>query len=147
MACLVVCLVCISCERGGDGPVVGVQGEASSMDYRIFFKEGEKAISPWHDIPLSAGGNLYNFVCEIPKESDAKMECATVRPSPRCSALPVRPAADLRGDIENVLNTTLTHNVVYVVASTGTRPCHSSASRQRPRSGALPLWSLRAAAA
>ena len=56
-----------------------MQGEANSMDYRIFFKDGEKTISPWHDIPLSAGGNLYNFVCEIPKESDAKMECATVR--------------------------------------------------------------------
>lgn len=105
------------------------------MDYRIFFKEGEKAISPWHDIPLSAGGNLYNFVCEIPKESDAKMECATVRPSPRCSALPVRPAADLRRSIDNVLNTSLNRNEVYVVASTGTRPC--SASRQRPPSGAL----------
>ena len=51
------------------------------MDYRIFFKETDKTISPWHDIPLSAGGNLYNFVCEIPKETDAKMECATVRPS------------------------------------------------------------------
>eukprot|EP01025_Chloroclados_australasicus_P046711 TRINITY_DN5156_c1_g1_i2.p1 TRINITY_DN5156_c1_g1~~TRINITY_DN5156_c1_g1_i2.p1 ORF type:complete len:262 (+),score=38.72 TRINITY_DN5156_c1_g1_i2:152-937(+) len=45
--------------------------------FRMFFKEGDKTISPWHDIPLTAGSGLYNFVCEIPKESDAKMECAT----------------------------------------------------------------------
>jgi hypothetical protein len=49
------------------------------MDWRMFFSEGGKQISPWHDIPLSAGGNTYNFVCEIPKETDAKMECTLVR--------------------------------------------------------------------
>ena len=36
-------------------------------------------MSPWHDIPLYAGEGLLNFVCEIPKESAAKMEVATVR--------------------------------------------------------------------
>lgn len=35
-------------------------------------------ISPWHDIPLQAKDGLYNFVCEIPKETSAKMEVATV---------------------------------------------------------------------
>jgi inorganic pyrophosphatase len=34
-------------------------------------------VSPWHDIPLKAGDGLYNFICEIPKETSAKMEVAT----------------------------------------------------------------------
>ena len=48
-----------------------------SMDFRIFYKKGGKTISPWHDIPLSDDGETFNFVCEIPKESSAKMEVAT----------------------------------------------------------------------
>ncbi len=36
-------------------------------------------ISPWHDIPLQGKDGTYNFVCEIPKETAAKMEVATVR--------------------------------------------------------------------
>ena len=39
-----------------------------------------QSISPWHDIPLNAENGQLNFVCEIPKESSAKMEVATVRP-------------------------------------------------------------------
>lgn len=35
-------------------------------------------ISTWHDIPLYQEGGLLNFICEIPKETSAKMECATV---------------------------------------------------------------------
>jgi hypothetical protein len=35
-------------------------------------------ISPWHDIPLQGKDGTYNFVCEIPKETAAKMEVATV---------------------------------------------------------------------
>ncbi|RID73152.1 hypothetical protein BRARA_B00320 [Brassica rapa] len=34
-------------------------------------------VSPWHDIPLSLGDGVYNFIVEIPKESKAKMEVAT----------------------------------------------------------------------
>ena len=34
-------------------------------------------ISPWHDIPLRAGDGLFNMVCEIPKNTNAKMEVAT----------------------------------------------------------------------
>lgn len=52
------------------------------MGFRMFFKDGEKTISPWHDIPLKSSAGAYNFVCEIPKESDAKMECAIVRLAP-----------------------------------------------------------------
>lgn len=60
-----------------------VQGDIDSMDWRMHFSESGKKISPWHDIPLSAGGNTYNFVCEIPKETKAKMECALVRHHPQ----------------------------------------------------------------
>ena len=35
-------------------------------------------VSPWHDVPLEAGAGTYNFICEIPKETSAKMEVATV---------------------------------------------------------------------
>jgi hypothetical protein len=52
----------------------------------MFFMEGNTKISPWHDIPLKAGSGAYNFVCEIPKESSAKMECAIVR---RCLVAPL----------------------------------------------------------
>ena len=34
-------------------------------------------ISPWHEIPLYAGEGNLNFICEIPKETSAKMEVAT----------------------------------------------------------------------
>lgn len=40
-------------------------------------------VSPWHDVPLESGNGTYNFICEIPKETSAKMEVATVRPAPR----------------------------------------------------------------
>lgn len=44
-----------------------------------------KDISAWHDVPLQNEDGSFNFVCEIPKETAAKMEVATVRPmTPRC---------------------------------------------------------------
>ena len=37
-------------------------------------------VSAWHDIPLFCGPSGYfNYVCEIPRETSAKMELATVR--------------------------------------------------------------------
>jgi len=38
-----------------------------------------KKISPWHDIPLFAdsGKQIYNYICEIPKNTNAKMEIST----------------------------------------------------------------------
>lgn len=38
----------------------------------------DKVISCWHEIPLWAGEDELHFICEIPKESAAKMEVATV---------------------------------------------------------------------
>lgn len=56
-----------------------MQGEANTFDYRVFVEEKGQRVSLWHDIPLEAGNGLYNFIVEIPKESAAKMEAATVR--------------------------------------------------------------------
>jgi len=53
------------------------QGPKESLDYRIFFKQSGKQISPWHEIPLFAGEGNIHFICEIPKETSAKMEVAT----------------------------------------------------------------------
>lgn len=74
------------------------QGEPNTTDFRVFIQDksmcvcvevwvlhphkllsGGTTVSPWHDIPLKADGNLFHFVCEIPKETAAKMEVATVR--------------------------------------------------------------------
>eukprot|EP00878_Enallax_costatus_P030625 GHUV01033380.1.p2 GENE.GHUV01033380.1~~GHUV01033380.1.p2 ORF type:complete len:119 (-),score=29.89 GHUV01033380.1:691-1047(-) len=38
----------------------------------------DKTISCWHEIPLWAGEEELHFICEIPKETAAKMEVATV---------------------------------------------------------------------
>ena len=54
-----------------------IAGETGTESYRLFFEDGGKRISPWHDIPLKAGDGLYNFVNEIPKYTKAKMEVAT----------------------------------------------------------------------
>ena len=54
------------------------QGEANSFDYRVFVEEKGQKISLWHDIPLYAEDGLVNFIVEIPKETSAKMESATV---------------------------------------------------------------------
>ena len=63
------------------------------MEWRMFFRDGDKRISPWHDIPLKASNGAYNFVCEIPKESSAKMECAIVRHLLLADHLPLHLAA------------------------------------------------------
>jgi len=56
-------------------------GSFPSVEYRIFFTEGAKTISPWHDVPLYNGDGTLNAIIEIPKESKAKMEVATDEPS------------------------------------------------------------------
>jgi inorganic pyrophosphatase len=54
-------------------------GDHPSLDFRVFYNYDGKRISPWHDIPMSAGKsedgqNLYHFICEIPLGTTAKME-------------------------------------------------------------------------
>ncbi|KAG5187106.1 inorganic pyrophosphatase [Tribonema minus] len=56
------------------------KGAVDTQEYRVFFNDKGKDISPWHDIPLKGEGELYNFVCEIPKFTKAKMEIATKEP-------------------------------------------------------------------
>jgi inorganic pyrophosphatase len=53
-----------------------ITGEAGTDSFRVVFKDGDKTISPWHDIPLK-NGDLYNFINEIPKYTKAKMEVST----------------------------------------------------------------------
>jgi len=57
------------------------KGTPETLEYRIAFKQGEKTISCWHEIPLYAGDGLLHFICEIPKETAAKMEVATDEPA------------------------------------------------------------------
>lgn len=46
--------------------------------YRMTFHENGEQISPWHDIPLKTGtDDIYNFICEIPKNTKPKMEINT----------------------------------------------------------------------
>jgi len=56
-------------------------GEAGTLGYRVHFRYDDggsvKRVSPWHDIPLHAGGGMLHFVCEIPRGSRRKFEVAT----------------------------------------------------------------------
>lgn len=53
------------------------KGDFPSLEFRIFFNEDGKPVSPWHGVPLKNADGTFNFICEIPKESKAKMEVAT----------------------------------------------------------------------
>ena len=57
------------------------EGQVDTTDFRVFLKTADdQKVSPWHDVPLyveGKGENYCNFYCEIPKETSAKMECAT----------------------------------------------------------------------
>ena len=59
-----------------------MQGDSSTTDYRVFLQQEGRDISSWHDIPLRNADGTLNFVCEIPKETAAKMEVATVSSRP-----------------------------------------------------------------
>lgn len=55
-----------------------IEGETGTESFRVFLTDDGSKKSPWHDVPLYCGsGDSVNFFCEIPKETDAKMECAT----------------------------------------------------------------------
>lgn len=42
-----------------------VVGEQATESFRLAFKEGDKPISPWHDIDLKNEDGTYNMVCKI----------------------------------------------------------------------------------
>ena len=53
-------------------------GDFPSLEFRVFFQDESGAkVSPWHDVPLKNADGSMNFICEIPKETKAKMEVAT----------------------------------------------------------------------
>jgi inorganic pyrophosphatase len=54
-------------------------GEFPSLDFRMFVTDeaSDAQISAWHGVPLKNADGSYNFICEIPKETKAKMEVAT----------------------------------------------------------------------
>lgn len=55
------------------------EGTQGTLEFRLRFKDDNgNEISPWHDIPLSAGKpDVFNAIIEIPKMTKAKMEVAT----------------------------------------------------------------------
>lgn len=68
----------IARQKGSKFRLMTVQGDSNSFEYRVFVEEQGSPVSVWHDIPLYAENGLVNMVVEIPKESSAKMEAATV---------------------------------------------------------------------
>jgi inorganic pyrophosphatase len=55
-----------------------VVGQPGTAEYRLKFADDSgKSISPWHDVPLSAGDGAFNALFEIPKMTKPKMEVAT----------------------------------------------------------------------
>ena len=57
---------------------VDKRGDFPSLEFRCFVKDESNAVvSAWHGIPLKNADGTYNFLCEIPKETKAKMEVAT----------------------------------------------------------------------
>lgn len=56
-------------------------GQENTLEYRLFYKSSAgEPVSPWHDISLypdPANKQVVNFVNEIPRGTDAKMEIAT----------------------------------------------------------------------
>lgn len=60
------------------------EGEPATLEYKIFVTHDGHRISPWHEVPFSAGTSssgerLLHFVCEIPRGTTAKMEIQKVQ--------------------------------------------------------------------
>ena len=52
-------------------------GKIGTKDYRIYFEQQGKKISPWHKLPAFVSKDVVNMVCEIPRGTNAKMEIST----------------------------------------------------------------------
>ncbi|KAJ1981841.1 Inorganic pyrophosphatase [Dimargaris xerosporica] len=59
-----------------------IVGEPNTTDFKLYFEKNGKLISPYHDIPLFADeqSRIFNFVVEIPRWTNAKMEISTGEP-------------------------------------------------------------------
>jgi len=56
------------------------RGESNTDTYKVFVKDSQGPISPFHDIPLSSGDNTFHMVVEVPRWTNAKMEIDTKAP-------------------------------------------------------------------
>jgi len=56
------------------------RGETNTDTYKVFVKDSEGPISPFHDIPLTSGDNTFHMVVEVPRWTNAKMEVDTKAP-------------------------------------------------------------------
>ncbi|XP_042240536.1 inorganic pyrophosphatase-like [Homarus americanus] len=58
------------------------KGCPNTTDFRVFIKNEDGPISPFHDVPLFAneGNKIFNMVVEVPRWTNAKMEIATKDP-------------------------------------------------------------------
>ncbi|XP_069946810.1 inorganic pyrophosphatase isoform X2 [Cherax quadricarinatus] len=58
------------------------KGTLNTPDYRLFLKNEDGPLSPFHDIPLfsNEGNKIFNMVVEVPRWTNAKMEIATKEP-------------------------------------------------------------------
>ena len=80
-------VVCVGSPLTPPLPLPGclIQRCAHAQEYRLFLKHGDTTVSPWHDVPLYADASkgLFNFICEIPKETKAKVCQGSGGHSPR----------------------------------------------------------------
>jgi inorganic pyrophosphatase len=56
------------------------KGAPATKEFRLFYSSEGKPVSPWHDVPVypdPSNKQVVNFVNEIPKGTQAKMEIAT----------------------------------------------------------------------
>ncbi|GAM28808.1 hypothetical protein SAMD00019534_119840 [Acytostelium subglobosum LB1] len=57
------------------------EGKEGTFEFRVkYYRDGQHQISPWHEVPLVHSNNkrtLYNYINEMPKNSNAKMEVNT----------------------------------------------------------------------
>lgn len=58
------------------------RGTPNTVDYRLFYRNNNGPISPFHDISVFADASkkIFNMIVEVPRWSNAKMEIATKEP-------------------------------------------------------------------
>ena len=76
---LIITPLSSSAEEVSSSYGVRPQGKPGTAAFRTFVTDRGADVSPWHDVALYNGDGSLNFVCEIPKNTTAKFEVATVR--------------------------------------------------------------------
>ena len=63
------------------GYSVEARGQTNTDSFKVFIKDDQGPISPFHDIPLNAKEEgAYHMVVEVPRWTNAKMEIDTKSP-------------------------------------------------------------------